>query len=130
MSTCKDCWRSKQEARRLLKMKDPLWVASEAKRHRLKSQVYRNSGRVVKNQTARRIAMKRYRNHFPEKARAHRVLFKAVKNGFIKRLPCEVCGEKAEAHHDDYSKPLEVRWLCVMHHAQHHVAIREMALLK
>lgn len=44
-----------------------------------------------------------------------------VRRGKIKRGPCEVCGaEKAHAHHDDYGKPLAVRWLCPFHHRQHH----------
>lgn len=39
----------------------------------------------------------------------------------LERKPCEACGaERAEAHHDDYSKPLSVRWLCKRHHAEHH----------
>jgi hypothetical protein len=33
---------------------------------------------------------------------------------------CEICGKKAEAHHDDYGKPLEVRWLCFKHHREWH----------
>lgn len=37
----------------------------------------------------------------------------AIAAGRISRQPCEVCAEqKAEAHHDDYNKPLNVRWLC------------------
>jgi hypothetical protein len=41
----------------------------------------------------------------------------AVEVGKIKRLPCEVCGNpKSQGHHEDYSKPLEVRWLCANHH--------------
>jgi len=27
---------------------------------------------------------------------------------------------KAEAHHDDYSRPLDVRWLCKRHHEEAH----------
>lgn len=39
----------------------------------------------------------------------------------LERLPCEACGTpKAEAHHDDYSKPLNIRWLCPAHHKQWH----------
>ncbi len=49
-----------------------------------------------------------------------------LKRGKITRQPCEVCGtaENVEAHHDDYSKPLQVRWLCRAHHNQHHVEKR------
>lgn len=60
----------------------------------------------------------RYRN--PEKYKAHNALNRAVKDGRVMRQTCEVCGEKAQAHHDDYSKPLDVRWLCPLHHARHH----------
>jgi len=36
--------------------------------------------------------------------------------------PCEVCGDKAERHHPDYTQPLLVKWLCRRHHAEvHHV---------
>jgi len=43
-----------------------------------------------------------------------------LRDKHIERKPCEVCGEKAEAHHDDYNKPLEVRWLCRKHHREWH----------
>jgi hypothetical protein len=43
----------------------------------------------------------------------------------LDRKPCEICGaEKADAHHDDYSKPLDVRWLCETHHSEHHRKFR------
>jgi hypothetical protein len=40
----------------------------------------------------------------------------AIEQGKITRGVCEVCGELAEAHHDDYSKPLDVKWFCFRHH--------------
>lgn len=43
----------------------------------------------------------------------------------ITRQCCEICGAKAEAHHDDYDKPLVVRWLCFKHHREHHKRIYE-----
>lgn len=48
---------------------------------------------------------------------AWRAVSRAIKSGTLTRRPCEVCGNpKSEAHHDDYSKPLAVRWLCFFHH--------------
>ena len=44
----------------------------------------------------------------------------AIQLGVLVRQPCEVCGsEKVQAHHTDYAKPLEVRWLCKAHHQSH-----------
>ncbi len=39
----------------------------------------------------------------------------------LKQQPCEQCGDpKGQRHHDDYSKPLEVRWLCAPCHGIEH----------
>ena len=52
---------------------------------------------------------------------AHTVINGMVTGGWMTPKPCEICGkEKTEAHHDDYDKPLEVRWLCRSHHAITH----------
>jgi hypothetical protein len=55
--------------------------------------------------------------------RAQSAVRRALKRGDLFRLPCEVCGSanNVDAHHDDYSQPLSVRWLCRSHHQQHHV---------
>ncbi|KKL82730.1 hypothetical protein LCGC14_1981810 [marine sediment metagenome] len=46
----------------------------------------------------------------------------------IKRMPCIVCGSlKSEGHHFNYSKPLEVTWLCFKHHRQIHKQSIEQA---
>lgn len=57
----------------------------------------------------------------PEKVAAREAVAAALRNGSIERQPCEVCGERnTHGHHDDYSKPLAVRWLCRPHHQEHH----------
>lgn len=57
---------------------------------------------------------------FKDKARS--LVSVAIKKGVLKRLPCIVCGaEKSEGHHEDYNKPLEVVWLCKLHHTQVHI---------
>lgn len=61
-----------------------------------------------------------YRERYPLKAQAHDSVSNAMRDGRIKKQPCEICGSVAHAHHDDYSKPLEVRWLCIKHHVEWH----------
>jgi len=62
---------------------------------------------------------KRYDQEHPEKLIARNAVAYALETGTLKRLPCEVCGSiSTEAHHEDYSKPLEVMWLCTLHHAE------------
>jgi hypothetical protein len=56
---------------------------------------------------------------------ARTALNRAVRKGKVERGVCEVCAEpNAQGHHDDYDKPLDVRWLCPAHHAETH---REVA---
>jgi len=53
----------------------------------------------------------------PERPAAALAVSNAVRDGRLVKQPCEFCGAlKVEAHHDDYTKPLEVRWLCNKHH--------------
>ena len=57
---------------------------------------------------------------YPEKEHARYLLQFAIKKGRIKRGNCEVCNKpNAQAHHDDYFKPLEVKWFCSLHHRQY-----------
>lgn len=57
---------------------------------------------------------------FPQRRSARTALYRAIETGLLTPQPCIVCGAKAEAHHPDYSAPLDVVWLCRTHHMQIH----------
>jgi len=69
---------------------------------------------------------KRIRRHGTEKENARRTLREAVEHGdIVKPSACQGCGKvlpkrKLQGHHPDYSKPLEVRWLCAKCHCAEH----------
>lgn len=73
------------------------------------------------NRAEQRERAARYKEENPVKRRAHELVAHAVRIGSLVRQPCEVCGEKSDvAHHDDYAKPLDVRWLCASDHRKWH----------
>jgi len=60
----------------------------------------------------------------PLKTTAHKKVRQAILTGDLIVQPCEKCGNpKTEAHHEDYTKPLDVVWLCSVHHKKRHVEI-------
>ena len=63
--------------------------------------------------------IRRYRKENPEKYAAHIALNNAIRDGKITKQPCQKCKSKFDihGHHKDYSKPLEVNWLCNVCHA-------------
>jgi hypothetical protein len=59
----------------------------------------------------------------PNKRQAQNKVNNAVRDGRLIKTPCVVCGatHMIHGHHEDYSKPLDVIWLCAVHHQQHHL---------
>jgi len=66
-----------------------------------------------------------YRIRYPERIRAYKEVDKALKKGVLTREKCRDCeNEDTHAHHEDYTKPLEVIWLCGRHHKLEHQKIK------
>jgi hypothetical protein len=66
-------------------------------------------------------ATTRWRTEHPEAQAAHNAVARAIRSGKLVKGPCEVgvdCTGQVHAHHEDYSKRLEVRWLCARHHRE------------
>ena len=68
------------------------------------------------------LRQKELRAKYPRQYRAKGMVAYAVRSKKLFREPCEVCGSEksTHAHHDDYAKPLNVRWMCAAHHSQWH----------
>jgi len=57
----------------------------------------------------------------PSKSTARNAVSNAIRDGRLTREPCNICGDpKSQAHHHDYSKPFDVKWLCFRHHRETH----------
>ncbi len=62
-----------------------------------------------------------YRARYPERYLAFLLVKRAIRSGKLKKAPCEKCSSiNSLGHHADYSKPLDVNWLCLQHHNEVH----------
>ena len=105
LNKCKEC--NKQDVRDNYHKRHDQYMAYERKRRpRTKQQV---SYLTDKDRIERKLVTTKVGN--------------AIRDGKLTKGACEVCGsvERVHAHHDDYGKPLEVRWLCPKHHYQVHM---------
>lgn len=83
---------------------------------------YDNSRSKLSHRVKQRIEYQtKTRKENPEKYKARTAVHNALRSGKLLKSSCEICGkEKVEAHHEDYTKPLSVRWLCSLHHGHEH----------
>lgn len=95
---CRDCFSSYGKTNRIkIRAKKLEWIENNKEKY---LEIHRNWAK--KN---------------PEKVRARQLVNTEIKKGNLSRLACEVCGNfLSQAHHYDYSKPLDVWWLCTTHH--------------
>jgi hypothetical protein len=77
--------------------------------------------------------MRRWRKTHPlteaqrikDRARSYANVY--LKRGHLERQPCK-CGElNSQMHHEDYTKPLEIEWLCRPCHLRHHAKVAEIS---
>jgi ribosomal protein S27AE len=105
---------------------------NRAKRRRYHQELYRRDPEAVaqrvkayrETEAGKEMAKRsgeRQRQKHPDKYSARQAVLMAVRSGRLKKESCAACGEtKVHAHHDDYSRPLDVRWLCEAHHRELH----------
>lgn len=78
-------------------------------------------GQSAHRKKQRLYSTRKYRGKYPERAKAADAVNRALRNGKLKREPCLHCGCLiTQAHHKDYSKPLDIQWLCSQCHIAEH----------
>jgi len=131
-SSCKDCnnkyleeYRKTDNRKKALKKykKSEKGKASE-KRYMATDKYRETSKRYKKSEKGKMVAAsfsKSYRELNPKKIKAYIAMRSAIKNKILIKRECEVCGsENSHAHHDDYDKPIDVKWMCKKHHEEWH----------
>lgn len=116
------CIYCRKKYNRLDKTKDSIKKAKEKKKDKYQKQKeeYNKSkrGRELNSKRSRK-----YRENNPLKSKARSLVRTALRNGsLIRPDKCSECNKECipEAHHYDYSKPLEVEWLCKQCHENTH----------
>ncbi len=134
LNKCKECARNDSLTNRwenIEKVRE-----KDRNRQNSKERTYKNKERLKKmkeTEPERYVEMKRetqrkYRKRYNEKTKAHGSVHYAIATGrLINPKKCERCGSVCftQAHHEDYSKPLVVIWLCDSCHKKRHKEIRE-----
>ena len=131
LGKCKQCQKDCTAAARA---RDPEYYkaydrerASLPHRVKLRARIARE-WRKDPEKKARQLEFNRkWREKNVDKYAAHIAISNAVRDGRIKKKPCKCGSLDVEAHHDDYTEPLKVKWLCSKHHAEHHKKERENA---
>lgn len=122
MSKCKEC--TKRDARENRKSKTEYYREYDRWRYQNHPQVrerHKRYSQTDRGKESHKRSHQRWKERNASKRAAHVLTGNAIRDGKLEREPCEVCGAtKVHAHHDDYAKPLEVRWLCPKHHQEWH----------
>ena len=120
-NACKEC--TKKQAREHRKRNADYYRQYDRSRANLPHRVEmrKRYAQSKDGKEAAKRANRRYIQRNSTKRAAHVLTGNAIRDGKLEKKPCEVCGSaQVHAHHDDYMKPLEVRWLCPAHHKQWH----------
>ncbi len=94
-------------------------------RKALNRQSYRQRISTPEGRAQEWASKQKYRNS--DKCACNAIVRNALRSGRLKRMPCERCQteEHIHAHHEDYTKPMDVMWLCRACHGLRHREINE-----
>lgn len=90
---------------------------------RVRAKCDKNYSKTSKGKITRRNATKIFREKHPDRYLCHTKVGTGLKNGSVTRpYKCDHCERETtlEAHHSNYSKPLDITWVCKNCHLKLH----------
>lgn len=124
---CKDC--TKQDVRDNYQKNKPHYQAYDRARLHDPKRIQARVEHQKSNQDEFRAYKRNWAKRNPDKRKAQTAVGNAIRDGRLIPKPCERCGTlKTQGHHEDYSKPLEVLWLCTRCHADRHMELRDLGI--
>lgn len=98
-----------------------------AKRKILNRQNYRKRASTPEGRAKENERGRKHREKNKLARTAYALCEYAIRSGKLKQMPCQRCRSKKhiDAHHEDYTKPMEVTWLCRDCHGLRHREINE-----
>lgn len=118
---CKEHWREHVRKNRIAKI--DYYQAFDRARGSMPHRVAARKSyqKTPEGRKAHRRATEAWASRFPERRAASNAASNAIRDGKLTKQACFVCGAPdVEAHHPDYSRPLDVVWLCEKHHKEIH----------
>jgi hypothetical protein len=121
---CKDCVRAKVRENRA--QNRDYYQAYDRSRYRSDPKRKDNAKACASSPAgaaSRKRSLERMKAEHPERIAARTAVGNAIRDGRLARgTECFFCGSQTaiQAHHHDYSKPLDVHWLCSTCHGKLH----------
>jgi hypothetical protein len=126
LNKCKECTRLDVKERaespemiEIIREEKRLWARTARG-----SETLKNYSSSLQGKEKQRLAKKLWNINNKKKVECNRMVNNAVRSGFLKKpKQCQVCSaepKRIHGHHCDYSKPLDVIWMCPSCHAEWH----------
>ena len=121
-SSCGECNNNYSRKRRATNTED---VRVYYRKYRATGKGLENLKEYSQSEEGKAVARKsqqKWKENNRHKRRAHSAVNYSIRTMAIEKQPCAICGEtqNIHAHHADYEKPLNIKWLCAKHHHELH----------
>lgn len=121
LNICKDCTKARVSKHRMLNID---YIKQYDKKRAMIPKRVNARKEYEKTEAGKKAkikALQNYKEKHTERYYAQKALGNAIRDGKITKMACFICGnEQVQGHHPDYSRPLDVIWLCVKHHNEIH----------